>query len=640
MLHTLYTLGKELSEGLDSWDDFLDLKPPRKDPKKKTRDLVLPIVFRLGENKIEKGEVSAYDPERTPRREGLRRLIIRKRNAKAIYPTVDAEKPDLLYKTLFGKPKDGVRPDKGHLYLEAEGIMDGFEETLLGKVLLEIVHLHEEFKQHFNDEDKGTISSRKIQEWAGIEGNDRAIVLVAEVLWPDMGIDEPTPLVLLPGFEEFFEGLFFHTAEGRKGLDYSIGEIRENVSVAEFGSKYNMNKMFVRTTYNHAQNLRKQNLYRNYQLSPESVTFLERGSNYLFENYKVRIAGLFHVIIPQIRHKSNVKLKAALSQLKTDVDLIFQEKQVRADSTYLGKMAKDITWVTFLAYDLSHGKSFKTINMIQEVSQPYLTTINKLLVEVNNLMAETPGTGWKYLNNSFFNLTSVYHLIPVRDEEKEKVNRALVLFKNILEHRLIDRNQLYSYYTELLLCHRYGRHNSYKNIYAHNELDYALHEATMKYHALLLLLDRLYPIPTMETDNTIEKEPEEKDYYQRIDTFMERVGYEQSAQRALFFLGIALKKVADKQKEKGYSKKPVLNKVNFNGMDRSQIIRLHNDLREKVQQYSIHKSTEGLLSRFQQHFQAREEDWRLSPQETIFYLFAGYSYFDKKQKETEETPSE
>ncbi|MGB5927027.1 MAG: TM1802 family CRISPR-associated protein, partial [Cyclobacteriaceae bacterium] len=564
---------------------------------------------------------------------------IRGGNAKAIYPTVDAEKPDLLYKTLFGKPKKDVWPDKGHLYLEAEGVVDSFEETKLGKVLLEIVHLREAFEQLFTDEAKGKLSSRKIQDWAGIGGSDRAVVLVAKVLWPEMGITEHTALVHLQGFEEFFEKNFLSAAAGSTKLDYSTGEVRDDVASAEFGARYNLNKMFVGTTFHYAQGLDSRNFDHNYQLSQTSRAYLNRASAHLLEKQKIRIADIDHVIIPQVRHNSEISIKSALGRLKTDADLMFQPNKLKTSERRREKKAGDITWVTFLAYE-SDGNFFKTINMIQEVSQPYLSTIIEKLEVIHEDMEEIPGTGWEYLTSKFdFNLNSVYHLIPVR-KDKEKVNKALIFFKNILERRPVERRQVFEYYTELLLCHRYGRHASYKNIYSHKELDYALHEATMKYHALLLLLDRLYPIPTMETDNTREKEPEEKDYYQRMDAFMERMRYELPSQRALFYLGRALNQVAYAQAAKQHSSKPVLNKVNFNGMDRSQIMRLHNDLREKTQQYRIHGKTEGLLSRFMQHFQAREEDWQLSPQETIFYLFAGYSYFDKKQKETEETPSE
>jgi CRISPR-associated protein Csh1 len=93
---------------------------------------------------------------------------------------------------------------------------------------------------------------------------------------------------------------------------------------------------------------------------------------------------------------------------------------------------------------------------------------------------------------------------------------------------------------------------------------------------------------------------------------------------ALFYLGRVLSSVAYAQYKKGHESKPVLNKINFNGMDADAIVRLSLDLREKTRQYNIHHKTEWNFSEFTERF--NEKDWSLSKEQNVFYLMAGYSF--------------
>jgi CRISPR-associated protein Csh1 len=95
-------------------------------------------------------------------------------------------------------------------------------------------------------------------------------------------------------------------------------------------------------------------------------------------------------------------------------------------------------------------------------------------------------------------------------------------------------------------------------------------------------------------------------------------------EKAVFYLGRVLSSVAYAQYKKGHESKPVLNKINYNGMDSKAIVRLSLDLAEKVRQYNIHRETEWNFSLFRESF--NEKDWPLSKEQNVFYLMAGYSF--------------
>ncbi len=69
-----------------------------------------------------------------------------------------------------------------------------------------------------------------------------------------------------------------------------------------------------------------------------------------------------------------------------------------------------------------------------------------------------------------------------------------------------------------------------------------------------------------------------------MEDFLEQQGFSKEA-RALFYLGALVNRVALKQAGKGHKTKPVLNKVNYQGMSRRDILRLYEDVWDLIRHY-------------------------------------------------------
>ena len=118
-----------------------------------------------------------------------------------------------------------------------------------------------------------------------------------------------------------------------------------------------------------------------------------------------------------------------------------------------------------------------------------------------------------------------------------------------------------------------------------------------------------------------------------ISAFFERMGYTDD-QRAVFYLGRILGSVGRAQWEKGHKTKPILSKVNYNGMEAATFKRLHADLFEKCKQYDILPFNEGNFSKFTDLFKDEGKDrWdkRMKPEESLFHLLSGYSFRTSKE---------
>jgi CRISPR-associated protein Csh1 len=95
-----------------------------------------------------------------------------------------------------------------------------------------------------------------------------------------------------------------------------------------------------------------------------------------------------------------------------------------------------------------------------------------------------------------------------------------------------------------------------------------------------------------------------------------------------------LNNVGFAQVKKEHKTKPILGKLNYNGMNAQAIKRLRIDLFEKCKQYDILKYNEGNFSKFTDLFKdAAEDQWdrRMKPAEALFYLLSGYSFRTSKE---------
>ncbi len=95
---------------------------------------------------------------------------------------------------------------------------------------------------------------------------------------------------------------------------------------------------------------------------------------------------------------------------------------------------------------------------------------------------------------------------------------------------------------------------------------------------------------------------------------------------ALFVLGLLIAEVGNQQSRERDGKKPILNKVNFNGMDKARIIRLSNEIVKKLREYKVLKYNEGLYQVHKNLLEKTLVNWNLNKQNALFYLLSGYAY--------------
>lgn len=658
LLQTLIKIGKALStEDRNEWEDFLSKKVDLGKPIKTKESEIIPtnyvatLFLDLDNQLITTELLSEYEKSVSDLK--YYNLDILKGNNKAIYTCVLKGKCELLWKT-FWEGKDGKQ---GQFMESLEKDFPSIINTPFEEVLQRIFLLKNTFETNFlvpdtKDENKFLVDENKLFEHISLNKTDRIAMVVVSFIWKEKGFEKQTFFSEVEGYERFLRAKFLKESnlgktnaeplvfnekakETLMKLCYASGEMSPNTSTLNINARYSLNKMFVETTQNYASRFEEKNFSENYQIDVENQQYLERGSVHLLAKAKVNIANVEHCIIPRFLSfdKSADDVIMELGQITHKSELLFKY------SDYI-KIEKDIEdkesdlpyWITFLGFE-SDGNSLKTVNLIEDVSSTHFKQMQKSILAIDLFMRNLEGVNWQSIMSKgkdketlSFNFYSIYMLIPIG--KNGKVNPVLMLFKALLEQHKIEKEHLLAHFKELILCHRFGRHKAYaQKIREYSDFDYAMRDVVFQYHALFKLITSFNLFTNMEENQTTVDAVLDKS---SIEIFFEKMSYNDD-QKALFYLGRALNSVARTQEEKGHKTKPILTKLNYNGMDKEEILRLDRALAEKANQYTIHSYVEPNLGRFRLLFNAN--NWNVSGAESLFYILSGYSFWVQAKKE-------
>lgn len=635
MLQTIYSIGREISNGRDEWADIIE--PPKTDSKDDSRTLyALNLHFDLDKHEIvaTKEQLEPFEND-FEKLKDWRSLKVAGGNNKAIYVAVDASKLDLLAKTLFGKPNDeGEYPTSGEFIEAIAKEAPEIDEQPLGEMLMKIPILRSAFFELFAEnsgkDGKVKCSLKKFNETYNLSASEKIVLVYASVTSKEDGI-ENIPIGHLEGYEKFIQKKFFSNtitdtnssaSEATLKLCYATGESLQDVGEAEFSGRYNINKYFQNTNLNFVSNFDKSNFHSSYQVSGEVVKYLDRGADYLLKNMICDIADVRHVVIPQFFNQESFKAKR-MSPINEQSDLLFKLSQLDRVDTFLGNNSdiEDLYWLTFMGID-SDGNYFKVGDLIKDIPSFHFRSIQEKLKNSGELLS--PWLGSKYA----FNLYTIYKAIPVR-KDKGNVNKALLLFAAILEQRKIEKAHLFKHFSELMLCHWFERYRAYTNIQisSREKFDFTIKDSVFKYLGFFKALQSLQLLK----ENLFNMEPAttKTNPAESVDSFFTSMGYN-AEQKSLFYLGRVLNRVVREQTGVKKHKKNALDKLNYNGMDKHAIYRFANELFEAGRHNDISEFIKKDWGQFGELFDFN--NWKMAPQEALFFILTGYTYYIKSEK--------
>jgi len=422
---------------------------------------------------------------------------------------------------------------------------------------------------------------------------------------------------------------------------YVCHEIRPDASsslTTKF-SRSGINKIFTTTTINASKQINSNQYDDNYAICTDCFQKLLFGEQAISRSFQGRIAGERTFIIPEGLEGQFEYHR--LHQLKDEVDLAFS---TRASEDWLNELESEqeeaLDGSQYLVHFVVYRTDGNSVTILEAFEDVPVLHIRKVI----DTMADHAHRLYPHLRG--LKLDDVYRLIPVhtnKNGDQLDVHRVLAVYKSLLCKYRIDSQVLIQYALEALdkglkqLAKEQSAQfpNMRLNMFR-DKADFYIRHIVMKYIGLL---------HTFQTLGLLEREPfdsvgeganlttveEKRDLIAETEQFLDDNGFTRE-QRSLFYLGALINKIGLAQYHKEHKHKPILNKIQYQGMNRNEVLQLYLEVWEKVKQYARGETPgwrldcERLAEKFHDYTGNPDSQKWLSEQRNVFFIMSGYSY--------------
>lgn len=368
---------------------------------------------------------------------------------------------------------------------------------------------------------------------------------------------------------------------------------------------------------------------KNYNICKNCYQKLMIAEKFIDEKLSCKIGGLDVYILPNfIFYPENFKIEEFSQYIQLKTDLVKQIKiSERKLNRYIKfKDQKNSFLINYLFYRKSNSE-FKILKLIKDIPPTRLDLIRKKEEEIQLFVNE------KFQGNDSLkiDLNKIWNLIPIKltKESKHGYIKYLNIIESIFSGSSINYNLIISQLLEVIRIIKYEKKGT--NIWIDKPDLKIKPDFTYKVIQMNFLIHFLKKLNILE-GGIIMEEKEEKlnldemipidiiEYWKNIEVYNNRM------KKGLFLLGSLIGKIGKAQSLKEIKNQPILNKINFHGMNNERLMRLSSEVLEKLRHFKILKYNKELHTVCHLMIEENIEDWTLSNQENVFYIISGYAF--------------
>ncbi len=390
-------------------------------------------------------------------------------------------------------------------------------------------------------------------------------------------------------------------------------------------------KYYITKLITFASGLQKKGFSKNYAICKDCYKALIAGSSYIKNNFSQKLAGSKYYLIPSlIIHSKNYTLediadtsKFRFDSIKTFEDnLKFQEVvEKNLDDYKKFKDTESYTNISLLFYEKNQA-SFKIKKLIKDIPLRRLDEINKSQENTRKIACQLFGDS---PSNWFMSLNQIYYLLPVRIDKKSKNavdhKKILDLYEDIFLGRRVNKQFLITEFLELSRVYKFEKYSQF-NIGKPNDSDIGMIFAILKTNFLLKMFSLLH---ILDGGEQMIEGLEELPIREEIKNYWKEMNFSQQ-QATLFMLGYLIGEVGNKMRTPESSKKPILDKINYQGMNLKRILMLSSEIFEKLDQYKVREYNEVNFAVMKRFMDKNISCWQISDSENVYWILSGYAF--------------
>lgn len=377
---------------------------------------------------------------------------------------------------------------------------------------------------------------------------------------------------------------------------------------------------------------------KNFCFCQSCYSKLQAGENFVKNNLMTRIGSLSVYLIPKFLFELKM-LPRQLSNFSNYVMFCFNTaKNFIGINKFYDALKNDYidyddmnnSFIFNVLFFKKSKSEMKILRLISDVPPARFTKLIETTNEVSNEKMK------KLLGESQMweiDLGKIYYLTPVKRSKGDPVvyKELLELYSAIISGESVDYLTMIRRFVDLICVYRFEKFPAY-NINKPNDVTWGMTSAVIQCNLLLLYL-RLLNL--LEGGNHMEKtELDSLNIDEDMKEFVKMIGYNEP-QVALFLMGKLIGEIGWRQG----GNEPILEKITYQGMDSKRLLRLTNEIFEKLKQYkALTPYNKNTFTACKMLLDKHINNWQLNDQENVFYILSGYSY--RRQRAKPEDSSE
>lgn len=432
--------------------------------------------------------------------------------------------------------------------------------------------------------------------------------------------DEP-----LCNFEEY-RGAIKSEKEGGKSKNKSTKKVERNRCCSCCGSREDLTdeiqteiKFYIKDKITFASDFDKNNFSKNMLMCQNCLKSILAAEKYIMNYLNTKIAGFTLYIVPHFVIGESLEIK--------ELDFC-SKKVVKSFNTVTNyKSLVDLRDEIDNRLEFADKQSYFLLNFIFYKKIQKATKVQKFIKDINpSIFKEIAEAEYETVNCSLrifgenFNrritLHKVYYLTPIRLIEGQAVQykSLLNIYENIFLKRQMKKVNIID--GAIKSC----RIINYEEV-GYNVSKSEIHNIIMDANLFIKFLENLGCLKVGETMDTSTLMVDDK-----IKKYIEEMNYSEE-ETALFLLGYLIGEIGNSQRKRSSEgKKPILNKLNYAGIDKSKLTRLVTEVFGKLNQEKIRAYNEINFNECKRLIDKNFKQWSLNKQQNLFYILSGYGY--------------
>lgn len=366
-----------------------------------------------------------------------------------------------------------------------------------------------------------------------------------------------------------------------------------------------------------ASEIDSKNYYKNMSLCQDCLNSIIASEVYMDNNLKTKIGDLTAYIIPHFIYGEPLD--------KDELDFIVKKINKSFNTAKNLKAIENFEYDMLNFLELKEERTYYVLNFMFVKQSNQSTKVQRFIKDVPPNIFEKIAKASKYsydiMKKSFYkdnnriDLLNIYYMMPIKVKKGEVVEYRdiLSLYDSIFTQRPVDKLHIIDKFIDGV------------NVIMLNKEGYNLKTEEICYYILKsnMMIKFLEKLECLKEGKALDTSC--LNVKEEIKQYIKDMGYDEQ-QTAMFLLGILIGEIGNSQYKRYDGNKPILNKLNFNGIDKSKIIRLSNDVYTKLEQEKIRNFNEVLYSDFKKLLDSNMNKWTLNKNENLYYILSGYSY--------------